>query len=188
MPVASLSQRARPLQAAFGRLLAAKKGSLPRTPSLPKTRHSGLGDMGKDRQRHLLRERVAFLLSGKGVKEMAAITQAMIQAAYEQGKCVYLHEIDMKTAIAKVVDLTDMNPTSAANYLSSFMNMMKGITYKRTVSYTATAFFLDNIGKEFGVEKQRDAATAVKNHVAYYATINGYQKKIDVLAQSYLVG
>mgnify|MGYP007111453597 CR=1 FL=1 len=114
---------------------------------------------------------------------MAAITQAMIQAVYEQGKCVYLHEIDMKTAIAKVVDLTDMNPTSAANYLSSFMNMMKGITYKRTVSYTATAFFLDNIGKE-----QRDAATAVKNHVAYYATINGYQKKIDVLAQSYLVG
>ena len=119
---------------------------------------------------------------------MAAITQAMIQAVYEQGKCVYLHEIDMKTAIAKVVDLTDMNPTSAANYLSSFMNMMKGITYKRTVSYTATAFFLDNIGKELGVEKQRDAATAVKNHVAYYATINGYQKKIDVLAQSYLVG
>ena len=41
--------------------------------------------MGKDRQRHLLRERVAFLLSGKGVKEMAAITQAMIQAVYEQG-------------------------------------------------------------------------------------------------------
>ena len=36
---------------------------------------------------------------------MAAITQAMIQAVYEQGKCVYLHEIDMKTAIAKVVDL-----------------------------------------------------------------------------------
>ena len=118
---------------------------------------------------------------------MAAITQAMIQAAYEQGKCVYLHGIDMKTAVAKVVDSTDMNPTSAAHYLSSFMNMMKGMTYKRTVSYAATAFFLNNIGKDFGVEMQRDAAAAVKKHVAYYASIHGYQKKIDTLAQSYLV-
>ena len=117
---------------------------------------------------------------------MAAITHAMIQAVCEQGKCLSLHEIDMKTAIAKVVDLTGMNPTSAANYLSSFMKMMKGIISKRTVSYTATVFFLDNIGKDFGIEKQRDAATAVKKHVAYYATINGYQKKIDALAQSYL--
>lgn len=117
---------------------------------------------------------------------MAAITQVMIQIVYEQGKCVYLHEIDIKTAVAKVVDSTDMNPRSAANYLSSFMNMMKGVTYKRTVNYAATAFFLDNIGKDFGVEKQREAAMAVKKHIAYYASINGYQKKIDTLAQSYL--
>lgn len=33
------------MRSAFGRLLAAKRGSLPRTPSLPKTRHSGLGDI-----------------------------------------------------------------------------------------------------------------------------------------------
>lgn len=115
---------------------------------------------------------------------MAAITHAMIQAVCEQGKCLSLHEIDMKTAVAKVAGPTDMDPASAAHHLSGFMNMMKGIIYKRTVSYTATVFFLDNIGKDFGIEKQRDAATAVKKHVASCVTIKGCQKKIDALAQS----
>lgn len=64
--------------------------------------------------------------------------------------------------------------------------MMKGMTHKRTVSHAATAFFLDRMRKEFGVGKQRDAATAVKKHVGCYATSKGCQKKIDALAQSYL--
>lgn len=117
---------------------------------------------------------------------MAAITEKMIQAVYEYGKCVYLHELDMKAAVDSVITKTGMNPTSAANYLSSFMTMMKGMTYKRTVNYAATLFFLEHIGKDFGVEKQREAASAVKKHVAYYATINGHQKKIEALAERYL--
>jgi hypothetical protein len=115
---------------------------------------------------------------------MAAITHAMIQTVCEQGKCLSLHEIDMKTAVAKVAGPTDMDPTSAAHHLSGFMDMMKGMTHKRTVSHAATAFFLDRMGKEFGVGKQRDAATAVKKHVAFCVTIKGCQKKIDALAQS----
>ena len=64
MPVASFVATGTALAGAFGRLLAAKRGSLPRTPSFPKTRHTGLGDTGKNRQRHLLREKVAFFLFG----------------------------------------------------------------------------------------------------------------------------
>ncbi len=53
---------------------------------------------------------------------MAAITHAMIQAVCEQGKCLSLHEIDMKTAVAKVAGPTDMDPASAAHHLSGFMD------------------------------------------------------------------
>ena len=49
MPVASFVATGTALAGAFGRLLAAKRGSLPHTPSFPKTRHTELGDTGKDR-------------------------------------------------------------------------------------------------------------------------------------------
>jgi hypothetical protein len=46
--------------------------------------------------------------------------------------------------------------------------MMTGKQYKRTINTEATDYFLDNILKDYGIQKLEIALKSVREHVDYY--------------------
>lgn len=115
------------------------------------------------------------------------ITKDMIDCAYEVAKEVYSGSITREEGKEKIACLSGMNLGSANNYIQIIQCMLKGKVYKRAMSIASTEYFLEQIGKDFGRERQIRAAEAVLAHTEYYALhCVGKQVSTSKLAKAYL--
>lgn len=117
---------------------------------------------------------------------MAKITMEMIQSAYETAKLVYAGSIGLTDGKRAISEATGMGAGSATDYMINFRHMMEGCSYARTMNQAATEYFLEHIGQNYGRERQRTAARAVLEHVAYYRTVRCCLPGIERIARRYL--
>ena len=61
-----------------------------------------------------------------------------------------------------------MNRTTAEFYIKAFSHMMTGTPYKKTINTETTDYFLDNILKNYGIQKLEIALKSVREHIDYY--------------------
>ena len=125
-----------------------------------------------------------FCLIGGSI--MGAITKEMIEKVYEEGVKLYNGSVTLKEAKENINQSTNMDLGSCNAYLTVLCSLLNGVEYHRTANALATEYFLINIEKDFGTERRKKAANAVKMHTEYYATLgHGHQRKIEKLADMY---
>lgn len=117
---------------------------------------------------------------------MGAITNEMVKKIYVEGLKLYAGQIGKQEAKESVHRSTEMDLGSCNDYLTVLCALLDGVEYHRTINAFATEFFLQNIEKDFGIDRRKMAANAVKKHTQYYATLgHGHQRKIEELATKY---
>lgn len=117
---------------------------------------------------------------------MGIITKDMIERIYLEGIRLYKGEIGKQEAKEIVNKETLMDMGSCNDYFTVLSAMLNGVEYHRTINALATEYFLISIERDFGVERRKLAANAVKKHTKYYATLgHGHQRKIEELAAKY---
>lgn len=117
---------------------------------------------------------------------MAKITKEMIQYAYDIAKKVYEGSLGLQDGRVELSGTTGMTFSSTGDYINGLRYMLSGEKYARTMNLYATEYYLEHIGQDYGREKQKVAAQAVKKHVEYYKTVHGYLRSTDELADKYL--
>ena len=117
---------------------------------------------------------------------MGKITNEMVKCVYDVGKKVCEGIISKQEAKEFVYTSTGMDLGSGNDYITVLCAMLQGIEYHRTINAYATEYFLNRIEKDFGLERRKKAAIAVREHTKYYATLgHGHQRKIEALAEKY---
>lgn len=117
---------------------------------------------------------------------MGVITRDMIECVYEAGKKVYEGMLSKQEAKDIAYSTAGMDVGSANDYITVLCAMLDGVEYHRTINAFATEYFLNKIEEDYGVERRKKAAFAVKEHTEYYATLgHGHQRKIEALAEKY---
>ena len=117
---------------------------------------------------------------------MGAITKEMIECVYDEGIKVYESMVSKQEAKESIHEKTGMGLGSANDYITVLGALLDGVEYHRTINAFATEYFLVRIEKEFGGERRKRAALAVREHAKYYATLgHGHQRKIEALAEKY---
>ncbi|MEH7415026.1 hypothetical protein V7266_07040 [Neobacillus drentensis] len=111
--------------------------------------------------------RISELLNIKGCNEVA----------YEVAKKVWFGNITRQEGKLAISKETGMNPGSAQDYITEFLAMMEGREYHRTMSNLGTAFFLENIRKDFGDKAFQLALEATEKHIKYYNSLGYGQLK-----------
>jgi hypothetical protein len=117
---------------------------------------------------------------------MGQITNEMVRDVYQIGKQVFSGSIGRFDASCLAAKRTGMDRGSAQDYITVLLAMLDGKCYKRTINKYATAYYLDSIGSDFGEGKQREAASAVLEHVKYYSEKHGYLRSIEEIAKKYI--
>lgn len=117
---------------------------------------------------------------------MAKIANDMIPHAYDIAKRVYEGQLRLSDGKIELNRISGMTLGSTGDYINNFRYMLFGERYMRTMNLYATEYFLQHIEQDYGREKQRLVAQAVKKHVEYYKTVHGYLRSTDELAQKYL--
>lgn len=117
---------------------------------------------------------------------MAKITMEMIQQAYETAKHVHAGSLGRSAGYREIVRVTGMRDGMAQVFVTDFLSMMEGKCYHYCMSQAATEYFLEQIGQDYGRERQHGAARAVLEHVAYYRTVRNNLPGIERIARRYL--
>ena len=97
-----------------------------------------------------------------------AITQVQVEAAYAVAKREYGKAITSEAAANHLVSKYGWNESSAYGYVHTFLCMMDGKEYQRTINAYATEYYLRNIRSDFGFPRFQCAISAVKKHLEYY--------------------
>ncbi len=97
-----------------------------------------------------------------------AITQVQVEAAYAVAKREYGKAITSEAAANHLVSKYRWNESSAYGYVHTFLCMMDGKEYQRTINAYATEYYLRNIRSDFGFPRFQCAISAVKKHLEYY--------------------
>ena len=114
------------------------------------------------------------------------ITGDMIEACYLYAKKVYHNQIDKTTATNQLYSQMGMHQGSARDYIGAFCSMMNGERYTRTINTSATKYYLQNIGEDYGSSQLEIALRAVSLHTEYYGKLgNGRLKSIEKLVEGY---
>lgn len=117
---------------------------------------------------------------------MGVITKEMVEEIYTEGLKFYNGEIGREEAISRVMQSTNIARASCNAYLCVLCGMLDGVEYRRTANAYATEYYLKRIESDFGIDRRKKAANAVKAHAKYYATLGrGNQRKIEELAMKY---
>lgn len=101
------------------------------------------------------------------------ISDDMIRIAYEISKKVYDCSVSNTQGRDMLEEQVGMNRASAGDFIYNFRAMLEGSEYHRTLSGSATRYFLTNIRRDFGDEALKKALNACRKHVKYYASL-GY--------------
>lgn len=108
---------------------------------------------------------------------MSKITLDIIERVYKISKQFYFSEITFSQAVDILVSSHKMNKNSMADYIYAFKHLMEGEEYTRTISYAGTKYYLENILKDFGIEKFEKAIASVKLHIKYYENLQNITMK-----------
>jgi hypothetical protein len=116
------------------------------------------------------------------------INKEMIEKCYFYAKKVYHKQIDRTSATNSIYGEVGMHQGSANDYIGAFCSMMEGEEYKRTINTEATRYYLENINKDYGIDKLQIALTAVNKHTDYYGKQGrGNLRSIEKLVYEYKI-
>ncbi|CAB5502903.1 5-methylcytosine-specific restriction enzyme A [Bathymodiolus thermophilus thioautotrophic gill symbiont] len=114
------------------------------------------------------------------------ITNEQIQETYIQGKRVHSNEISLKEASNIIAEATGMKEGSAHVYVNTFIKIMLGTGYKRTINSYGVDYYLKNIKKDFDIEILLTAIASIKKHLEYYEGVGkSSQPKIHNILKKY---
>jgi len=115
------------------------------------------------------------------------ITNEQIHEAYTQSKRVYVHKITATEGKDNVVKATGMSEGSASGYINTFVKIMEGAGYTRTINAYGTDYYLENIKKDYGVDVLLTAIASVKKHLEYYEGVGkSSQPKIHKILDKHI--
>jgi len=115
------------------------------------------------------------------------ITNEQIHEAYTQAKRVYAHEITATEGKDNVVEETGMSEGSASGYINTFLKIMEGSGYTRTINAYGTDYYLENIKKDYGIDALLTAIASVKKHLEYYEGVGkSSQPKIHKILDKHI--
>ncbi|REE84548.1 hypothetical protein A8990_11483 [Paenibacillus taihuensis] len=114
------------------------------------------------------------------------ITLEMSVGAYPFAKQVYLNQLTRTDGTLKINEATGMARGSAQAFVTIFLAMMSGSTYKRAFNNATNQFLLESIRKDFGDVYFQKALQATQGHIDYYSTLDrgnltGLQRIVDQL-------
>lgn len=114
------------------------------------------------------------------------ITNEMIAIAYQFAKKVYYGELTRQEGKVAIARESGMNEGSAQDYITDFLAMMEGKEYQRVMSNVGTAYYLENIRKDFGEDAFKKAIEATEKHIKYYNQLGyGQLKQKEKLVNRY---
>jgi 5-methylcytosine-specific restriction enzyme A len=96
------------------------------------------------------------------------IPNELVSSAYDLSKKVYFEEINTKQALEVLCANSQMNENTAKNYFSKFKHMMNGEMFNMTMNAFSVDYFIDNILRDFGIEKLAKALLSLEKHIDYY--------------------
>ncbi len=115
------------------------------------------------------------------------ITNAQVIEAYENAKRVFSSKTSLTEAKSAIFDKTGMNEGSAQGYIHTFIKMMEGSGYTRTINAFATDYYLEHIFSDYGLEALLTAISSVKKHLEYYEGVGkSSQPKIHEILNKHI--
>lgn len=119
-------------------------------------------------------------------KANAKITNEMVAIAYKYAKKVYFGEMTRTEGKVNISRSSGMNEGSAQDYITDFLAMMEGNVYHRVMCNYGTAYYLENIRKDFGEEAFKRAISATEKHIMYYNSLGyGQLKQKEKIVNQY---
>jgi len=116
------------------------------------------------------------------------ITNEQVKAAYIMAKDEYEEKISSEQAANNLVAKHGWNENSAYGYIHTFLCMMNGNEYQRTINIYATEYYLRNIYSDFGKSLFNNAISAVQKHLDYYeGKGKSSQPKIQTLLKTLII-
>jgi 5-methylcytosine-specific restriction enzyme A len=97
-----------------------------------------------------------------------SIPNELVPLAYNLSKNVFFEEITTKQALENLCANDQMNENTAKNYFSKFKYLMNGEMFNMTMNAYSVEYFIENIFKDFGIEKLENALIALEKHIDYY--------------------
>lgn len=101
---------------------------------------------------------------------MPRITLKEIEQVYFIAKNVYFNNLSRNNALNEA-EKFGINRGSAHDLISNFKYMIDGVKYTRTNNNDTTEYYLENIYKDFGLEKLKNATRALYLHIEYYENL-----------------
>ena len=115
------------------------------------------------------------------------ITHNQIHEAYAQAKRVLSGELTISDAKSNVANTTGMNEGSAHGYINTFLKIMDGTGYTRTINAYGTDYYLTNIKNDYGREALLNAIASIKKHLEYYEGVGkSSQPKIHAILEEHI--
>ena len=108
---------------------------------------------------------------------MPQITLEVIQDVYSSAKKIYFENKKISNEIRNLNYKYNVKESSLSDYIYAFKHMMNGERYTRTINYTATKYYLENILKDFGYKYFKNALYSLELHINYYEGIQNITMK-----------
>lgn len=96
------------------------------------------------------------------------ISNDAIRASYTVAKNVYEGKLSRAAGITELRQAFSLNPSSAGDMIDNVAHMIRGEQYARTNNAFATDLFLQMIYADYGLDKLKNAISAVTQHLDYY--------------------
>jgi 5-methylcytosine-specific restriction protein A len=106
---------------------------------------------------------------------------------YRIQKEIYvLKSVNRKDGLKMIKQQTNMNASTIERLIYHLKKMLEGKQYTQTMNAYTTEYFLENIYKDFGTEKLKNAISSVKKHNDYYEDKTNRKKyKIREIIEKY---
>ena len=115
------------------------------------------------------------------------ITNEQVHEAYAQAKRVHAGSLSLTEAKDNVAETTGMNEGSAHGYINTFLKIMEGSGYTRTINAYGTDYYLENIKNDFGSEALLTAIASINKHLEYYEGVGkSSQPKIHKVLEKHI--
>lgn len=96
------------------------------------------------------------------------ISEEIIPEAYNISQKVYEKEITPTEGKRMLSVNNKINENSAGDYINNFKYLLEDRVFQRTLNTASMDYFLENIYKDYGIQKLSNALSALKKHINYY--------------------
>lgn len=101
------------------------------------------------------------------------ISIEQIRFAASLAKEVNLKQLEIADAARILVSEAGMNPSSARGYVETFIHMLSGNVYTRTINASAIECYFQIIHEEYDLSALSRAVESVRKHLDYYYAVRG---------------